>query len=215
MSDLSGPVAEPPELPNPWSLLPPELLDRFVAMSREFAESGRPAVVPRGAATVVLLRPDRSVFLMRRSRGMAFGGMWAFPGGAIEADESPALAAVREVREETGVLLDPAALTPWHRWLTPAYEPRRFDTWFFLAALPAGQHAAQPEFEADQVRWLSPEQALAANRAGELPMLPPTLITLTELSRHDSVELMLAQVRDVTEPYTPDLAGFRPGDPAA
>lgn len=196
------------QVPDPWSLLAPEHLARFVTMSREFAASGREPAVPRAAATVVLLRPDRSIFLMRRSRGMAFGGMWAFPGGAAEAGETPTLAAVREVHEETGVLLDPATLVAWHRWLTPVYEPRRFDTWFFLAPLPIGQHARQPDFEADQVRWLTPEQALTANRAGDLPMLPPTLVTLTELSAHTTVKKMLTQIKDVSTPYTPELKGF-------
>ena len=50
----------------------------------------------RAAATVVLMRPDRRVFLIRRLRAMAFGGMWAFPGGALEAGETPVDEAVRD-----------------------------------------------------------------------------------------------------------------------
>ncbi|WP_083929423.1 NUDIX hydrolase [Catelliglobosispora koreensis] len=178
---------------------------RLKEMAREFAASGREPAVPRSAATVVLLRPDRSVFLIRRLRAMAFGGMWAFPGGAFEPGETPVQAAVRELFEETGVPVEPADLVPWHRWLTPVFEPKRFDTWFYLAALPQGHEPILPEGEADRVQWLTPEQAMAEHMAGNLPMLPPTLVTLTELSSYDNVDAMLAQVRDISEPFMPEF----------
>lgn len=190
---------------NPFDLLPPEQRARFETLAREFAESGAEPATPREASTVVLIRPDRTIFLIRRMRAMAFGGMWAFPGGSLEAGETPADAAVREIEEETGVTLLPAALTPWHRWLTPVFEPRRFDTWFFLAAMPDGQDAALPEFEADRARWLTPEEAIAEHESGELPMLPPTLVTLRELSAYPTVADMLTTHRDVSAPYMPTL----------
>ncbi|MFC7242796.1 NUDIX domain-containing protein [Catellatospora aurea] len=190
---------------NPFDLLPPEQRARFETLAREFAESGAEPATPREASTVVLIRPDRTIFLIRRMRAMAFGGMWAFPGGSLEAGETPADAAVREIEEETGVTLLPAALTPWHRWLTPVFEPRRFDTWFFLAAMPDGQDAALPEFEADRARWLTPEEAIAEHESGDLPMLPPTLVTLRELSAYPTVADMLTTHRDVTTPYMPTL----------
>jgi 8-oxo-dGTP pyrophosphatase MutT (NUDIX family) len=188
-----------------WMGVSSSITKRLAEMSREFRESGREPAVPRSAATVVLLRPDRSVFLIRRLRAMAFGGMWAFPGGSFEPGETAVQAAVREVFEETGVRLEPEALVPWHRWLTPVFEPKRFDTWFFLAALPVGVEALMPEFEADQMQWLTPEQAMAEHSAGTLPMLPPTLITLTELSTFDTVASMLVQVRDISEPFMPEF----------
>ncbi|MEU7822128.1 NUDIX hydrolase [Catellatospora sp. NPDC049133] len=190
---------------NPFDLLPPEQRARFETLAREFAESGAEPATPRAASTVVLIRPDRTIFLIRRMRAMAFGGMWAFPGGSLEAGETPADAAVREIEEETGVTLLPAALTPWHRWLTPVFEPRRFDTWFFLAAMPDGQDAALPVFEADRARWLTPEEAIAEHESGDLPMLPPTLVTLRELSAYPTVAAMLTTHRDVTTPYMPTL----------
>ncbi len=182
-----------------------ELLKRFTELAREFRESGREPVVPRQAATVVLLRADRSVFLIRRLRAMVFGGMWAFPGGALEPGETPVDAAVREVLEETGVTLPPGSLVPWHRWLTPVFEPRRFDTWFYLAPLPPGQEPHLPSAEADQVRWLTPDRALEENRTGTLPMLPPTLWTLTELSTFDTLDQILAVTRDVSSPFMPEF----------
>jgi mutator protein MutT len=186
-------------------LVSDDILKQLNEQARRFRESGAEPATPRRAATVVLIREDRSVFLMRRLRGMAFGGMWAFPGGALEDGESPAEAAVREVLEETGVHLEPDRLVPWHRWLTPVFEPRRFDTFFYLAALPPGQEPHLPTGEADQVRWLTPARALTEHGAANLPMLPPTIITLRELSTYDSREEMLAAVRDVSEPFMPDL----------
>jgi mutator protein MutT len=182
-----------------------DILRRLMEQAREFRESGREPVAPRQAATVVLLRPDRSVFLIRRLRGMAFGGMWAFPGGALEEGESPVEAAVRELEEETGVVVAPETLVPWHRWLTPVFEPRRFDTFFYLAALPDGQEPYLPPGEADEVRWLTPARAVTEHAAGNLPMLPPTLMTLTELSRYDTLEEMLAVERDVSAPFMPEF----------
>ncbi|MBV1855423.1 NUDIX hydrolase [Catellatospora tritici] len=190
---------------DPFSLLPPEHRERFVTLSQEFAASGREPAAPRDASTVVLIRPDRTVFLMRRMRNLAFGGLWTFPGGALEPGETPAEAAVREILEETGVRLEPSALVAWDRWLTPLFEPRRYDTWFFLAAMPDDQEAALPEFEADRVRWLTPEQALAEFAAGELPMIPPTLVTLRSLTAHAAVADMLANPRDVSLAYMPTL----------
>jgi mutator protein MutT len=186
-------------------LVSDDILRRLTEQARLFRESGAEPATPRRAATVVLIREDRSVFLIRRLRGMAFGGMWAFPGGALEDGETPVEAAVRELHEETGVTVAPERLVPWHRWLTPVFEPRRFDTFFYLAALPEGQEPHLPPGEADKVRWLTPARALTEHSAGKLPMLPPTIVTLQELSTYDNREEMLAVVRDVSEPFTPDL----------
>lgn len=182
-----------------------EIMERLTVMAQEFRASGREPAVPRQAATVVLLRPDRSVFIIRRLRGMAFGGMWAFPGGALEPGETPGEAAVRELFEETGVTIGAEALVPWHRWLTPVFEPRRFDTFFYLALLPEGQEPQLPTGEADQARWISPGLALEEHAAGTLPMLPPTLMTLTELSTYDSLEQLLAVTRDISSPFMPEF----------
>ena len=86
--------------------------------------------------------------------------------------------------EETGVRLDPDALHPWARWVTPEVEPRRFDTRFFVAELPGRRSSrGRTGGEMDQVavaaagatRW-------RAHGRGELAMWPPTLVTLRELA---------------------------------
>ena len=80
----------------------------------------------------------------------------------------------------------------WARWITPEFEERRYDTWFFTAALPAGQRARNLSTEADRTGWLTPRQALRSVDRGEVAMLPPTLATLRELAAHDSVAAVLA-----------------------
>ncbi|MEH0935979.1 NUDIX hydrolase, partial [Micromonospora psammae] len=62
-------------------------------------------------------------------------------------------------------------LLPWSRWITPEFEPRRFDTYFFLALLPAGQRTRDVSGEADHTMWIRPADALARAEAGELTML--------------------------------------------
>src|SRR5580692_7398475 len=108
-----------------------------------------PPTLPRQAATVILLRgggDGRELLLVKRNPAARFmGGVWVFPGGAVEQtegddDRAHRAAAVRELREEAGVELpDPAELVKFSRWITPALVRTRFDTHFFLASLPPGQ----------------------------------------------------------------------------
>lgn len=67
------------------------------------------------------------------------------------------------------------------RWITPASMPRRFDTRFFAAALPPGQHAHALEGEVEKLEWMTPREALDALRAGRLKMWLPTSTTLHHL----------------------------------
>src|SRR4029077_12055380 len=109
------------------------------------------ATRPRQAATVILLRGGADaleVLLVRRTPEAKFmGGVWVFPGGAVDADDGDGdsddahrAAAIRELREEANIVLeDPTALVEFSRWIPPAEVKIRFDTHFFLAPLPAGQ----------------------------------------------------------------------------
>jgi len=108
-----------------------------------------------------------------------------------------------EVLGRRGLVLRADLLTPWARWITPEVSPRRFDTWFFAAALPAGQTAtAAPEGHADPGEsesgtWLRPGAALDAAEAGEITLLPPTAVTLRELAAHQDVDGILARRRTI------------------
>ena len=100
-----------------------------------------------------------------------------------------------------GLALRADLLTPWARWITPEISPRRFDTWFFAAALPPGQLAglagAGPG-ESDSGIWWQPAAALEAARAGEITLLPPTAVTLAELAAYEDVAGILGESRVIT-----------------
>ena len=115
-----------------------------------------------------------------------------------------------EVLGRRGLVLRADLLTPWARWITPEVSPRRFDTWFFAAALPPGQTAtAAPEGhtdpgESESGTWLRPGAALDAAEAGEITLLPPTAVTLGELAQHLDVPAILAH-RQVIRPRLPKV----------
>ena len=75
-----------------------------------------------------------------------------------------------------------SALSRWARWITPERMPRRFDTRFFVAVLPPGQACLPDMRETTAGIWISPREALVENINGRLPLSPPTLATLYELS---------------------------------
>lgn len=240
-------------------------------------------VVPRPAATVILLRDSRSaglgpeVFLQRRVSEMAFApSVCVFPGGGMdERDQADAWliaesglwsgpppswwaerlnydepfaaamvsAAVRETFEECGVLLARAAdhgpldperlaqaradlvehrrplaevlagagwvlradlLRPWARWITPRSEKRRYDTHFFVAALPEGQRADGETTEADLTGWIRPAKALMAWREGRIDLLPPTWINMQQIEGAESAAAVLEAAESrVIEPLEP------------
>jgi 8-oxo-dGTP pyrophosphatase MutT (NUDIX family) len=93
-------------------------------------------------------------------------------------------------------------LAPWARWITPEFEERRYDTWFFLARLPRGQRTldATGDGEADRTVWLRPADAVAGYERGEMVMLPPTVTMLRDLLPYPSADEALAAApgRDLT-----------------
>jgi hypothetical protein len=99
-----------------------------------------------------------------------------------------------------GLLLRSDLLGAWTRWITPEFEARRYDTWFFVAALPSGQRTRNASTEADHAVWTTPADALAAYDAGDLTMLPPTVATLRTLLPFAAVPdvLAAAEGRDLT-----------------
>jgi 8-oxo-dGTP pyrophosphatase MutT (NUDIX family) len=161
---------------------------------------------PRLAATVILLRGGAEkleLLLVKRTPKARFmGGVWVFPGGAVDQHEGDGdvavrAAAVRELEEEAGVVLDdPAALVPFSRWITPAEVKIRFDTWFFLA--PAPSHDVEikiDEQEAVDWGWYTPDAALEAHKNGEILLVFPTIKHLEQLAPFDNVEALVEHAR--------------------
>ncbi len=120
---------------------------------------------------------------------------------------------------DSGLVLRADLLRPWANWVTPAEEPRRYDTRFFLAELPVGQRADGVTTEADHSGWQRPADAIDDWRAGRRGLLPPTWMALSELTEFDSVAAAMSADR-VFEKVTPkvirDGSALRvvlPGDP--
>ena len=129
------------------------------------------------------------------------GPEWAEARRALEARET----AFTDVLRERGLVLRTDLLRPWTCWITPEFEPRRYRTFFFVTASPAGQHAAGVSTESDAAAWLGVEEALSA--AGRsVMMLPPQYCTFLELSQYASVtEVLDAADRPIPEPIMPGL----------
>jgi 8-oxo-dGTP pyrophosphatase MutT (NUDIX family) len=102
-----------------------------------------------------------------------------------------------------GLELRTDLLRPWSRWITPEFEPRRYDTYFFVAALPEGQTSRHATTEADQALWVSVADA------ADLVMLAPTRITLSQVAEHPDVPAVLAasDQRDAARPVRPRFDG--------
>jgi 8-oxo-dGTP pyrophosphatase MutT (NUDIX family) len=189
------------------------------------------ATPPRQAATVILMRGGEQrleVLLVKRTPKARFmGGVWVFPGGAVDAhegegDEAHRAAAIRELREEAAISLDdPTTLVKFSRWITPKQVKTRFDTHFFLAELPPGQEPTVDGNEVVELGWFTPQEALDAHRKQQIALVFPTIKHLEQLSGFASVDDLLAHARgrDV-QPVEPKvfLEGevarvLLPGDP--
>jgi 8-oxo-dGTP pyrophosphatase MutT (NUDIX family) len=164
-----------------------------------------PATVPRQAASVILVRGGAralEVLLVRRTPAARFmGGVWVFPGGAVdtgegEGDAAHRVAGLRELHEEAGIVVaDPDALVKFSRWITPAQVSIRFDTHFFLAAAPDGQEPAIDGSEIVDFGWFAPADALAAHAREELALVFPTIKHLEQLSGFATADGAIAHAR--------------------
>ncbi len=124
-----------------------------------------------------------------------------------------------------GVRLHTRNVLPWSRWITPrmpSITNKRFDTRFFVAAVPALQEARHDEYEATESAWLQPRTALTHYWNGQIELAPPQIMSLAHLARHPTVASVMDAARrrlpPLVLPESFDDAGTRvlcyPGDPA-
>ena len=156
----------------------------------------------RLAGTAVLLRDSPEgleTLLLRRNAKLAFaGGVWVFPGGAIESseleaagteDEAARTATVREVHEECGLTVAEDSLVHFCNWTTPIGEKRRFATWFF--ATQVGQCSEDIFIDGSEIhefRWLSLRKSMALYHLGELTLMPPTYLAISLISHCETAK---------------------------
>ena len=134
----------------------------------------------RAAASACLLDPVRRRVLIGCRRTPPWLGFWAFPGGSREGDEPLADTALRELAEETGIVLDEAATLGIHR-ITAGVDPGYAVTCFVLAVFDAPDPAVTDELAA---RWVSLDEAV-----GLAPMAAGTRRIVRALHSHETTAL--------------------------
>ncbi|WP_405101075.1 NUDIX hydrolase [Micromonospora sp. NBC_01412] len=184
------------------------------------AWAGRLGVEP-DAAQAVVCAAAREVF--EESGVLLAGPDAATVVGDVSGDDWEAARQDLEARRRgfadllagRGLTLRSDLLLPWSRWITPEFEPRRFDTYFFVALLPQGQRTRDVSGEADHTMWVRPADALARAEAGELTMLPPTLVTLAQVAAAGDLAgvARASATRDAATPITPRLDLPEDGEP--
>jgi 8-oxo-dGTP pyrophosphatase MutT (NUDIX family) len=91
-----------------------------------------------------------------------------------------------------GLVLRSDLIGAWAHWITPTFEPRRYDTRFFVAALPEGQRVGEMSREADHASWMPLSDVLARVEAGEAAMMPPTVVACREVAEHSAGTILAA-----------------------
>ena len=114
---------------------------------------------------------------------------WEAERTALEARQQ----SLSELLERRQLVLRADLLRPLAHWITPEVEPKRFDTRFFVARVPAGQTCREAGTEADRRLWIRPAEAVSAG----LTLMPPTLAALEDLAAHADVEASLAARRSL------------------
>lgn len=152
--------------------------------------------IDRRTAGAVYVAALREAF---EESGVLFAQGPALPG---LADQAAAL--LREGHGFNAVLarmalrLQTLNVVPWSRWITPvtpSVSNKRFDTRFFVAAVPGGQVASHDNFETTESIWLSPRHALQQYWDRQIELAPPQIMSLAHLSRHAGVASVLAEAR--------------------
>jgi 8-oxo-dGTP pyrophosphatase MutT (NUDIX family) len=172
--------------------------DIYGDLEKDRENEGSEPAIP--AATVLLLREHQNqnqVLMLHKTSKIAFGGMWVFPGGKIDAadydeernDNAAArVAAARETEEEAGISIPADKFIWFAHWTPPASTARRFATWFFLSSTDGDDEITVDGGEIQNHQWISPLEALEQHAKGEIDLAPPTWVSLYHLSKFDNID---------------------------
>ncbi len=130
------------------------------------------------------------------------GDDWEADRVALESREL----SLTDFLNRRGLELRSDLLGVWDAWLTPVFEPKRYETWFFVAKLPEGQRTRDVSTESSSVTWLPAGVAAEQAESGELAMMPPTYLTSLEIAGFGSRDEVLAAAAERTvEMFTPSV----------
>src|SRR3981081_1203474 len=150
---------------------------RIAAIRETFEESGILLARPRGSNTLIDAKRAGEIEIAHRS--------------ALCEGKTTFL----KVLTDNGILLALDELVPYAHWITPEGMPKRFDTWFFLAAAPPEQAGAHDGKESTDSIWVSPREALAGGESGRFKLPFPTTRNLIKLGKHRTVKDALSEAR--------------------
>jgi 8-oxo-dGTP pyrophosphatase MutT (NUDIX family) len=146
---------------------------RIAAIRETFEESGILLARPRGSKDLVDAKRAADVAARHRV--------------ALTEQKTTFL----DVLTESGMMLALDELVPYARWITPEGMPKRYDTWFFLAAAPPEQVGAHDGRESTDSLWLSPREAVAGGESGRFKLPFPTTRSLIKLGKQPNVKAAL------------------------
>jgi 8-oxo-dGTP pyrophosphatase MutT (NUDIX family) len=132
------------------------------------------------------------------------GDDWEADRVALETREL----SLTELLSRRGLVLRSDLLGAWAGWTTPAFEPRRYRTWFFVAALPAGQVTRDVSSESVSVQWMPASRAVELAEEGALALMPPTYLTCLDVARFRDPDALLAEAASRRiDMFTPRVEG--------
>jgi 8-oxo-dGTP pyrophosphatase MutT (NUDIX family) len=155
----------------------PTLGFRIAAIRETFEESGILLAKQRGSTTLVDAK--RASEIEAANRAALCEGKTTFLKSLTD----------------NGMLLTLDELVPYAHWITPEGMPKRFDTWFFLAAAPPAQVGAHDGKESTDSIWISPREALEGGESGRFKLPFPTTRNLIKLGKQRSVKFALDEAR--------------------
>jgi 8-oxo-dGTP pyrophosphatase MutT (NUDIX family) len=128
-------------------------------------------------------------------------------------DHDPALAAARrdlnagviafgDLLARRDLVFDARELRVFSHWLTPLGAPRRYNTWFFVAAAPEGEEGTHDDNELVALDWVRPADALAQHADGRIDLIFPTEMSLRALSHYDNARDLLRDLDAVERDAT-------------
>jgi 8-oxo-dGTP pyrophosphatase MutT (NUDIX family) len=160
-------------------LTPAELSFRVAAIRETFEESGILLARSRGASDLIDAKQAREIEAADRT--------------ALCEGKTNFLNILTE--NEIEIALD--ELVPYAHWITPEGMPKRFDTWFYLAAAPPEQVGAHDGKESTDSVWVSPREALAGGESGRFKLPFPTTRNLIKLGKQPNVTAALDDARSM------------------